>query len=478
MKKLYLGLFYLTFCSRAFSDTLDYRLVFTGDILLTRQVQHEIDQKSGLSPWTNLAGFFKGADWVMGNLEGTIGSSDQCVGTNRVLCFATDEKYLTHLREAGFTALGVENNHSGDLGDAGRMQTKKSVSAADMAAVDFDSSPGFLRLGERTLAFIALTNVPGQDGKKVEIPSVSLTQKIRLAKALADWVVVFVHWGAELADWPQDNQRTMAEWLVAQGVDAIVGHHPHVVQKPTCLDGKPVFYSLGNHVFDQKYPETKEGLLADCRIYADQLYCIPQKTETPTGSSFPSLKPSSDTKDPIIDCKVKASEHQKIAGYRLRPKLADHQFVNGDVVLEGQKSGLKPWSVVAKRLLSLDIGKLNPANENQEYLFTLERHRSSIDQEEGPRPYVYEVTPRGLIAKWRGSALAWPLVDGRLITESGVDYLCALHRNDSFLMLNPSSSATRTIVYRWNGFGFSGLEDVKLQNLCNTVFNRAVSTKS
>jgi poly-gamma-glutamate synthesis protein (capsule biosynthesis protein) len=111
-------------------------------------------------------------------------------------------------------------------------------------------------------------------------------------------------------------------------------------------------------------------------------------------------------------------------------------------------------------------------------LFTLERHPSSIDQEDGPRPYVYEVTPRGLIAKWRGSALAWPLVDGKLISDkTGVDYLCALHRKDSFLVLKPASTETRTSVYRWNGFGFSGVEDASLRNRCQAIFDLSLERK-
>ena len=46
-----------------------------------------------------------------------------------------------------------------------------------------------------------------------------------------------------------------------------------------------------------------------------------------------------------------------------------------------------------------------------EYVLALERRQSTIDSEDGLRPYVYEVGPRGLVARWRGSAPAWPLLD-------------------------------------------------------------------
>ena len=66
-------------------------------------------------------------------------------------------------------------------------------------------------------------------------------------------------------------QQQQARWLVEHGADLIVGHHPHVVQAPACVEGRPVFFSLGNHLFDQKYAETKDGLIADCSVHGGRL---------------------------------------------------------------------------------------------------------------------------------------------------------------------------------------------------------------
>ncbi|MFX6250463.1 CapA family protein, partial [Acinetobacter baumannii] len=76
------------------------------------------------------------------------------------------------------------------------------------------------------------------------VPSLAAERKLRLARTMADWVVVFVHWGAELRDWPQPDQRRQAAWFVAHGADLIIGAHPHVPIAPDCVDGRPVFYSL------------------------------------------------------------------------------------------------------------------------------------------------------------------------------------------------------------------------------------------
>ena len=112
-----------------------------------------------------------------------------------------------------------------------------------------------------------------------------------------------------------------------------------------------------------------------------------------------------------------------------------------------------------------------------QFLLSIERHASPIDSERDPRPYVYEVGPHGFIARWRGSALAWPLLDARLLPgHDGV--LCALHSRDSFLMLSPESKGTRVAAYRWKGFGFEGITDNGIQSGCRVLFDQKESAAS
>lgn len=447
------------------------RLVFAGDVLLTREVQREITLRHDASPWSGMASFFKGADWLMGNLEGSVGVSANCVVKEASPCFATQPKALKYLQGAGFAAMGIENNHSADLGAGGRTVTRDMLQQNGIAAVDFEHSPGFVKINGHIFAFITLSNVPGKDNAKVEIPSNELRQKIRLAKSLADWVIVNVHWGMELADWPQAGQRDMAKWMIGKGADVIIGHHPHVIQPPECILGRPVFFSLGNHVFDQKYAETKRGVTADCTVLANRLRCSAVQTRAPMNSSFPEiLTGDSSSQPPIENCSVALGAPLIVGGYTIRPRLAEKQFVDGEIVLEGVKAGARKWDVVAKRLIGIEKGRLASGIEQKELLFTLEEHHSSIDQEISPRPYVYEVSNHGLVAKWRGSALAWPLVDGNLISGGDMDYLCALHRKDSFIELSPGNKETRTAVYQWNGFGFSAIDKPDLAAACERIF--------
>jgi poly-gamma-glutamate synthesis protein (capsule biosynthesis protein) len=451
------------------AGTEPLRLLFTGDILLGRQVAREIATRR-MSPWHDMGDTLKRADFVFGNFEGTVGRMEDCAGPKE-LCFAVSPQLMPMLKDAGFTAVGTANNHSGDLGGAGRRTTDETLKAAGVFAIGSEQSPAFFRVGAHTLALVNLGLVPGRDGKVDAIPSWQVAQKLRLAHALADWVIVSVHWGKELADWVVPEQETQARWLVAHGADLIIGAHPHVIQPPACVDGKPVFFSLGNHVFDQKYPITKDGLIADCRIADDRLVCGGIRTHTPEGSAFPSLAATPTHADELSECPVAARPTLVVAGQALGPWIRNREIIFDHLVIEGRSADHR-WRSATRAILALDRGRL--AADQPPLLFTLERHLSPIDDEDGPRPYVYEVTPHGLVARWRGSALAWPLLDATLIADTaGRAYLCALHRGDAFVMLDTSKSVSlRTQVYVWNGFGFSGVADTELATRCARQFDQ------
>lgn len=137
-----------------FAESRNNRLIFARDILLSREVAREIKLKKKISPWIDMGNYFKDAAWVMGNFEANVGNSADCVDKSSSLCFAVAAENLNYLKKAGFSAVGVENNHSGDLEKWGRENTIKSLRNARIQALNFMNSPGFLRLGEYTVAFV------------------------------------------------------------------------------------------------------------------------------------------------------------------------------------------------------------------------------------------------------------------------------------------------------------------------------------
>jgi hypothetical protein len=453
----------------------DARLLFTGDILLGRQVQREL-AATGRSPWHRLQPLLAGADWLMGNFEGAVGAPEGCGNRPERLCFAARPEDLPWLRQAGFTALTLANNHAGDLGPEGPAATRAALARAGMMGIGFDQSPAFIDLNGVTMAVVALSLVPDGQQRPPALPGLELAQKLRLARRLAQLTVVSVHWGYELQDWPSPEQRQQARWLVEQGADLIVGHHPHLVQPPECLAGRPVFYSLGNHLFDQKYPAAKEGLLAECRLADGLLRCAGLRTVTPPRSSYPAPAGDAPAAFPEMaeGCAVPLREPPRLNGLTLRARSEMGDAAAGRVRLSAWRDGRRHWESAPLPLLGIDWGRLDgdessPDSPPSELLLTLERRFSPIDGEQGVRPYVYSLDAKGLTARWRGSALAWPLLDARLLPGTP-PLLCALHRGDSFLALDPENRERRSLAYRWNGFGFGALDDAAAQSACAESF--------
>lgn len=432
----------------AFAVTLagqETRLLFTGDIMLARGVQAQIE-RTGRSPFELFADLFRSAAFVAGNFEGVFGPREECGPLVR-MCFATPPAFAGLLARAGFRALGIENNHSGDLGPARWEATRRILREASITPLDFESSPHFVNLDQATVAVVTFNQVPGRSRRIVPVPSPELAQKLRLARRLSHLVLVFVHWGSEYATRPSASQNQAARWLVAQGADVVIGHHPHVVQPPECVQGRPVFYSLGNFVFDQRDAATKLGLIADLRIMKGQLRARALVTRIPPGSTFPRIAGDDAEANAVLaGCAVQLGAPMRAGDWELRAESR-----RGLVVLHGRRSSGERWRSSPLPLLAVEAGPLAKSGE-ETLLVTLERRRSTLDGELAPRPYVYRITPRGLVPLWRGSGLAWPLVDARLLADGT---LCALHRTDSFATPDPSAPASRVAVYRWNGFGFS-----------------------
>lgn len=432
-------------CMAAALAGQETRLLFTGDIMLARGVRAQIE-RTGRSPFEPFMDLFRSAAFVAGNFEGVLGPDEEC-GPPVRMCFATPPAFAGLLARGGFRALGIENNHSGDLGPARWEATRRILREASVTPLDFENSPHFVNLGHATVAVVTFNWVPGRPRRIVAVPSPELAQKLRLARRLSHLVVVFVHWGKEYEPQPDGSQKQAARWLVAQGADVVIGHHPHVVQPPECVEGRPVFYSLGNFVFDQRDAATKLGLIADLRIMKGQLRARALATRIPFGSSFP--RPAGEDAEAnavLAGCTVELGAPMRAGGWEL---LGESR--QGGLMLRGRGPSGERWQSPPLPLLAIEAGPLAKSGE-ETLLVTLERRRSTLDGELAPRPYVYRITPRGLIPLWRGSGLAWPLVDARLLADGT---LCALHRADSFLAPDASAPASRVAAYRWNGFGFS-----------------------
>ena len=95
---------------------------------------------------------------------------------------------------------------------------------------------------------------------------------LETSDAQVNVLIVGMHWGVEYQNVALPGVKKLAGEMVELGADVVVGHHPHWVQDFETIEGKPVYYSLGNFVFDQMWSdETREGMAVKLVFEKDQL---------------------------------------------------------------------------------------------------------------------------------------------------------------------------------------------------------------
>ena len=98
------------------------------------------------------------------------------------------------------------------------------------------------------------------------------TQKIVDCVVDCDFLIVYFHWGIEFQRYKSEMQELIAKKAVDFGADFVVGAHPHVLQEPEVYEGRYIYYSLGNFIFDKQIPPgTDETMILQITVGRDGL---------------------------------------------------------------------------------------------------------------------------------------------------------------------------------------------------------------
>jgi poly-gamma-glutamate synthesis protein (capsule biosynthesis protein) len=198
------------------------------------------------------------ADLVVGNLEGPITDNpSRNVGTkgdvpeHYTFTFATTTGLL--LAQYNIRLVNLGNNHIGNFGVDGIVSTREHLTRAGIAYFGgLSGDEPVYRDGTRS--FVSYNQFGGQ-------PSDAVVDVIAEEHSLGQRVIVYTHWGEEYITSP-GYVRDIAQAFVRAGANLVIGSHPHVVIPMEYIDGVPVYYSLGNFIFDQYWDDTVSRGLA------------------------------------------------------------------------------------------------------------------------------------------------------------------------------------------------------------------------
>lgn len=278
------------------------RVVATGDVLMHGAVKESaaaVDRREG-DRSTNFGGYaalFEGvatelarADVALANLETPVMPAAGIAP--RPFVFSAPPEVLGALRAAGVDVVSLANNHVYDQGRPGLEASLAEVARSGLAALGAGASrqtaerPVVVEANGVRLAFLAYTqffndplNLPDQPEAAWANPidPDRMVEAVEAARRQADFVIVSCHWGVEYATAPRASEIDLAHRLIDAGADAVLGHHPHVLQPIEIWrapDGRSglIAYSLGNFISNQsrlydhavtpeRVAETRDGVV-------------------------------------------------------------------------------------------------------------------------------------------------------------------------------------------------------------------------
>lgn len=300
--------------NRELTTAKPIKIMFGGDVMFDRYIRQtsHTHPRQYSYPLLDLQPLLRQQDLVVVNLEGPITNNASLslgskIGSQRNYIFTFDPAVASALNQANIKLVNLGNNHILNFGQTGLSSTlqyleeagidyfgqvspKKGLESSKSAKTPSLPSTHLYQKSGLTLALVSFNQFApigpqvafkqtvheierlSANSKSVarqeleltpdQVPNQSKAAFSQLAPFQPDLIFVYAHWGNEYA--PQPNQAIInqAQQLIAAGADLVVGAHPHVVQPADSHQGCPIYYSLGNLVFDQYFsPEVKRGQL-------------------------------------------------------------------------------------------------------------------------------------------------------------------------------------------------------------------------
>ena len=266
-------------------DTTSVSLVFIGDVMgHGTQIKSAYNDNTGQYNYDGcfkyVSNIFEDADFAIANLEVTL-AGPPFKGYPQ---FSSPDALAIAMKESGIDAMVTANNHCVDRRKQG---LERTIDVLDSLSVPHTgtfkneadrtrNNPILLRKNGIKIAIINFTY--GTNGIPVSKPNIvnfldeeTIRADIKRAKELKpDKIIAFVHWGLEYQTLPNAEQKKFNAIFKDNGVDVVIGSHPHVLQPIKYQEDHFVVYSLGNFVSNQRTAPRDGGVIVRLELSKTQ----------------------------------------------------------------------------------------------------------------------------------------------------------------------------------------------------------------
>jgi poly-gamma-glutamate capsule biosynthesis protein CapA/YwtB (metallophosphatase superfamily) len=199
--------------------------------------------------------------------------------------FSADPKLIAGLKKAGFDIVSIANNHIRDAGAQGILDTIKNLKKYGIKATGAGANlaaarkPAVVDINGVQVAILGYDTIAkyyaagASSAGSAQLSKAVVRADIKKARAAgADVVIVYPHWGTEYTPKPFTGQQNLARAIIDAGADMVIGNHAHWVGAMEVYKGRPIWYALGNFVFDQDWSEpTMEGITLELSFQGKEL---------------------------------------------------------------------------------------------------------------------------------------------------------------------------------------------------------------
>ncbi|NPV72046.1 MAG: hypothetical protein HPY55_15680 [Firmicutes bacterium] len=270
-------------------------LTVVGDIMLARGVASLIRKHGAGYPMSLVGPLISASDITFANLESPIGVTGQPI-PGKMIWFRAEPQAIQSLLDAGIDAVTLANNHTLDYDSENLLETIRLLRENGIAHTGAGASiiearkPAVVERHGVKVAFLGYSEFAHPSlywstkyprtlmatatlAGTTPLDLAMIEEDIAAARKSADLVAVAIHWGQEYTNYPipyfGPDLKKIARQTVDLGADMVFGFHPHAIQGIEIYRGRPIAYSLGNFVMDQKRPITRESMIITLNLARD-----------------------------------------------------------------------------------------------------------------------------------------------------------------------------------------------------------------